>query len=93
MVLITDGEPRGRSNTTELTKKYAKELKDKGVLFVTAAVGPQSENPEFAKLLKEVATSPDFFLNVQFDSMDEMLGTLVAMLCIKPGKSISCLFC
>jgi hypothetical protein len=40
VVLITDGEPRGRSNTIELTKKYAKELKDKGVLFVTAAVGP-----------------------------------------------------
>lgn len=85
IILITDGEPRGKSNTVELTKQYAKDLKDKGVLFVTAAVGPQSEKREFAKLLKGLATAPDYFLKAQFDNMEQILGTLVAKSCIPPG--------
>ena len=37
VVTITDGEPRGRSNTLQLTKEYANDLKEKGILIVGAA--------------------------------------------------------
>ena len=86
VVLITDGQPRGRRNTLELTKRYATELKERKVLLVTAAIGPKSEQQQFKKILKELATSPEFFLKAQFDNMDQILRTLVAKSCIKPGK-------
>ena len=89
IVLITDGEPRGKRNTPELTKQYAQDLKDREILLVAAAVGPQSERKEFKELLEGLATSPDYFLKAQFDKMDAILGTLVAKSCIKPGKSTS----
>ena len=86
IVLITDGEPRGKRNTPELTKQYAQDLKDREIVLVTAAVGPQSETPKFKQLLRGLATSPDYFFKAQFDEMDAILGKLVAKSCIKPGS-------
>ncbi|CAB3991507.1 Hypothetical predicted protein [Paramuricea clavata] len=88
VVLITDGKPQGKSNSIALTKQYAKDLKDKGVLLVTAGVGPNSKKTEFKNLLKKLATSPDYFLQAEFDNMKAILNTLVARSCTKPGECI-----
>ena len=41
ILLITDGEPRGKVYTPQLTMQYAKDLKDKNVLIVAAGIGRQ----------------------------------------------------
>ena len=86
VVIITDGEPRGRRDTLEMTKKYAKELKDKGVLVVAAAVGP--DRRKFKHILEELATSPEMVLEADFEHMDGILAKLVASSCMKPGRKV-----
>ena len=85
ILLITDGEPRGKSDTLQLTMQYAKDLKDKNVLIVAAGIGRQSENVEFQKVLINLATSRDFFVKAPFDELD-IVDKLVDMSCIKPGR-------
>jgi uncharacterized protein YegL len=87
VVIITDGEPRGKRDTLEMTKKYASDLKDKGVLVVAAGVGPDRKN--FKHILEELATSPKYVLEADFTQMDGILAKLVASSCIKPSKTIS----
>ena len=84
VVIITDGEPRGRRNTLQMTKQYANDLKEKGVLVVAAAVGPDRKN--FRHILDELATSTDYVLEADFTQMDGILAKLVASSCIKPSK-------
>ena len=84
VVIITDGEPRGRRNTLQMTKQYANDLKEKGVLVVAAAVGPDRKN--FRHILDELATSTNYVLEADFTQMDGILAKLVASSCIKPGK-------
>lgn len=100
MVIITDGAPRGRTDTPRLTMQYANELKEKGVLVVGAAVGP--DRRKFLHILEELATSPKYVLEADFNQMDDILAKLVATSCIKPSKIISgtilasvqyCIFC
>ena len=69
----------------EHTKQYAKELKDRNILIVTAGVGSNSENEKFQKVLIELATSKDFFVKAKFDKLDDILETLVASSCVEPG--------
>ena len=90
VVIITDGAPRGRRNTLQMTKQNANELKEKGVLVVAAAVGPKREN--FKHILQELATSPKYVLKADFKDMDGILANLVASSCIKPGKIICLTF-
>ena len=85
-MLITDGEPRGRRDTPEETRKYANMLKKKDIRLITAGVGSQSEKPEFIKILRELATSPKFFLKAKFNEMDKIMSKLIASTCVKPGK-------
>lgn len=86
IVLITDGEPLGKSNTEELTKQYAQDLKESNILIVAAGVGEKSKTAKFRGVLMELATSQDFFIEAQFDQMDKILKHLVEK-CIKPGRS------
>ena len=86
IVLLTDGEPTGKSNTKQLTMEYAQELKEKNILIVAAGVGHQSDNAEFQEVLSELATSSDFFVKAKFDEMNNILNKLVAKSCIKPGR-------
>jgi hypothetical protein len=86
VVLITDGEPRGKKSTPNDTKQSAQDLKDRDVLLVTAGVGEQSEEKEFEDMLKSLATSPDYFVKAAFDKMGDILDTLIAKSCTKPGK-------
>ena len=86
IVLLTDGEPRGKTDTLQLTIQYAQELKEKNILIVAAGVGRQSDNAEFQKVLSELATSSDFFVKAKFDQMNNILDKLVAKSCIKPGR-------
>ena len=86
VVLITDGEPFGRRDTLNETIRYANMLKKKNVRLITAGVGSKSEKPEFIKILKELATSPKYFLKAKFDEMDKILSKLIASTCVKPGK-------
>ena len=51
ILLITDSEPRGKRDTLQLTKQYAKDLKDKNVLIVGAGIGRQT-------VLINLSTSP-----------------------------------
>ena len=85
VVLITDGEPRGKRNTPKETTKEANRLKNKEVRIITAGVGRQSENSKFIKILQELATSPEYFVKAQFDKMDEIMSTLIQKSCIQPG--------
>ena len=85
-MLITDGEPRGRRDTLDETKRYANMLKVKNVRLITAGVRRQREKPEFIKILMELATSPKYFLKAKFDEMDKILSKLIASTCVKPGK-------
>ena len=86
VVIITDGEPRGRSNTLQLTKEYANDLKEKGILIVGAAVGP--DRRKFKHILEELATSSKYVLDADFNQMDDILAKLVASSCIKPSTKI-----
>ena len=88
IVLLTDGEPRGRGDTLQLTKQNAQDLKNRKITLVAAAVGRKSEERQFQEILKELATSSDYFLNAKFNEMDSILGTLVAKSCIKPGSCV-----
>ena len=89
IVLITDGEPRGQPNSRQLTKQFAQDLKERKIVLLTAAVGPQSENAKFRELLQELATSPDYFFKAKFDYMETILEKLVWQSCTKPGKGTS----
>ena len=86
VVLITDGEPFGRRDTLNEAIRYANMLKKKNVRLITAGAGSKSEKPEFIKILKELATSPQFFLKAKFDEMDKISSKLIANTCVKPGK-------
>ena len=86
ILLITDGEPRGKSDTLQLTMQYAKDLKDRNVLIVAPGIGRQSDYAEFQRVLSELATSSDFFVKAKFDQMNNILDKLVDMSCIKPGR-------
>ena len=59
------------------------------MLMVVAGVGRNSEDPEFQKVLINLATSQDFFFKAQFDHLDDILDKLVAKSCTKPGRSLS----
>ena len=83
VIIITDGEPRGKRNTPQKTREYANELKDKGILVVGAAVGP--DRKKFVHILEELATSPKHVLEADFEQMDDILAKLVASSCIKPS--------
>ena len=86
ILLITDGEPRGKTDTPQLTTQYAKDLKDKNVLIVVAGIERQSDDVELQTVLINLATSRDFFVKAQFDKLDDIVGKLVEMSCIKPGR-------
>ena len=84
-MLITDGAPHGKQNTKEKAIEYAQDLKDKGVLLVAAAVGPQRRR--FKNVLIELATSKEHVLEANFKDMDQILGRLVASSCMKSGMA------
>lgn len=86
IVLITDGVPRGKRNSSPLAKQYAKDLKNRKVLIVTAGVGRQSENANFQRVLMDLATSPDFFIKASFNQLGGVVDKVVEMSCIKPGR-------
>ena len=83
VIIITDGEPRGKWNSKEVALRYAGLLKDKGVLIVGAAVGPNRK--KFKHILEQLATSKRYTLDADFQNMDAILGKLVESSCIKPG--------
>ena len=86
ILLITDGEPLGSPSTTlPLTKQYAKDLKDRGIVLFTAGVGPQSKEKKFRDLLERLATSPDYFFGAMLNEMDEILEKMISKSCIEPG--------
>ena len=86
VVLITDGEPYGKKNTPELTKQYAKDLKDRNVLIVAVGIGPRSENEKFQNVLLDLATSRDYFVKAQFDKLGHILDMLVVRSCVRAGR-------
>lgn len=86
IVLITDGEPRGKRNTMQLTKQQAQNLKNENVSIVVVGAGRQSENPRFQRTLMDLATSPDYFVISRFDELDDILDKLVTQSCIKSGR-------
>lgn len=86
IVLITDGEPRGKRNTMQLTKQQAQNLKNENVSIVVVGAGRQSENPRFQRTLMDLATSPDYFVKSRFDELDDILDKLVTKSCIKSGR-------
>ena len=86
VVLITDGEPYGKKNSPELTKQYAKDLKDRNVLIVAVGIGPRSENEKFQNVLLDLATSRDYFVKAQFDKLGYILDMLVVRSCVRAGR-------
>ena len=50
IVLLTDGEPRGKRDTPKLTMQYGQELKDRNISMVVAGVGRESEKPKFQQV-------------------------------------------
>ncbi|XP_046864510.1 uncharacterized protein LOC124458761 isoform X3 [Xenia sp. Carnegie-2017] len=89
VLLITDGEPRGRKVGDELKDayKYSSAIKDKDILIVGVAVGDPSIVKKFKPVIKKMSTSEKTTFDSKFDSLDKILSQIVDASCtpFKPG--------
>ena len=80
VVLVTDGRPTNFPKAN----KTAKLLKDKGILIVGAAIGPQRN--EFMPQLEQLASGKEYVVKADFDKLNDVIGTIIAKSCVRPGK-------
>ncbi|XP_046839250.1 uncharacterized protein LOC124433514 [Xenia sp. Carnegie-2017] len=83
VLLITDGEPRGKKEGDELKDayKYSSAMKDKDILIVGVAVGDPIIVKKFKPVIQKMSTSEKTTFDSEFDSLDKILSHLVDASC------------
>ena len=79
VVLVTDGRPTNFPKAN----KTAKLLKDKGILIVGAAIGP--ERHKFMHKLEQLASGEEYVVNATLDKLDDVIGKIINKSCSSSG--------
>ncbi|XP_028404297.1 uncharacterized protein LOC114526951 [Dendronephthya gigantea] len=92
VVILTDGEPRGRKRGRQLQMAlhHSSSMKNRSILIIGIAVGQPAIRKKFSHILLQLVTSNKTKFDTDFIDLDKILDQLVDVSCtpFKPGDCV-----